>query len=233
MMSLFTIADLHLPLGIDKPMDVFGCLWENYVERLTDNWQSVVSHGDVVVLPGDFSWATYLSQAEADFEFLNKLNGHKIILKGNHDYWWETYNKMNTYLKSNNYDTISILHNNSYMYDDIAICGNRGWTYSEKMKSDDSAIYNREVGRLKLSIEDALTKQPREIIVFTHYPPIMKNLYVTPMTELMNEYGIKKCFYGHLHSESHKYAVEGVYDNIFYKLVSSDYMGFMPFKIEI
>lgn len=231
-MALFTISDLHLPLGINKPMDVFGELWENYVERLQDNWQSAVNSGDTVVLPGDFSWATYLNEAKADFEFLNKLNGKKILLKGNHDFWWETYNKMKVFLEKNSYNTISILHNNSYIYENTAICGNRGWNYSDNLKKDELTIYNRELGRLRMSMDDALKKPIEEIYVFTHYPPIMKNLLITPMAELMQEYNVKRCFYGHLHSESHKYAVEGEYDNIEYKLVSSDYIGFMPYKLK-
>lgn len=228
---LYTISDLHLPLGIDKPMDVFGPLWFNYVERLKENWQSTVAEDDIVVMPGDFSWATYLEQARKDFEFLDSLNGKKILLKGNHDYWWETFNKMKNYIQENGYSTISILNNNSFTYTDTAICGNRGWIYSENMSAEDKKIYDREVGRLKLSIEDALRKNLPGIYVFMHYPPINKGYLKTPMTELMKSYGVKKCFYGHLHSDTHKFAVQGEIDGIEYRLVSADYVGFMPQKI--
>ena len=110
---IYTIADLHLPLGIDKPMDIFGSRWENYVQRLYDNWQSLVTDDDTVVIPGDFSWATYLEQAERDFDFLDSLNGRKIILKGNHDYWWTTMSKLNKFIDDKGYKNISFLHNNS------------------------------------------------------------------------------------------------------------------------
>jgi len=182
-------------------------------------------------MPGDFSWATYLDQAKADFEFLDKLPGRKILLKGNHDYWWETYNKMKKYIEENGYSTVNILNNNAFMYKDIAICGNRGWLYSENMSAEDKKIYDREVGRLRLSIEDAKKYNPSEICVFTHYPPVNKGYFQSPMTELMCEFGIKQCFYGHLHSDTHKYAVQGEIDGITYKLVSADYVGFMPQKI--
>ena len=121
-MALYTIADLHLPLGIDKPMDIFGKAWENYVERLADNWQSVVKKNDVVVLPGDFSWATYLEQSVKDFEYLHKLNGKKILLKGNHDYWWTTMNKLREFTAEHGFDDIEFLQNNSFMYDDAYAC---------------------------------------------------------------------------------------------------------------
>ena len=126
---IFTIADLHLPLGIDKPMDVFGQSWDNYVERLRDGWQASVGVDDTVVLPGDFSWATYLEESKKDFDFLESLNGNKIILKGNHDYWWTTMSKLNEFLDNNGYKTISFLHNNSYESEGISICGTRGWLY--------------------------------------------------------------------------------------------------------
>ena len=126
---IFTIADLHLPLGIDKPMDVFGQSWDNYVERLRDGWQASVGVDDTVVLPGDFSWATYLDESKKDFDFLESLNGNKIILKGNHDYWWTTMSKLNEFLDNNGYKTISFLHNNSYEREGISICGTRGWLY--------------------------------------------------------------------------------------------------------
>lgn len=231
-MALYTISDLHLPLGIDKPMDIFGDGWENYVDRLEENWQRTITSDDVVVLPGDFSWATYLEQAKKDFEFLNRLNGRKILLKGNHDYWWETYNKMCVYIEENGYDTVCILNNNSYEYKNSVICGNRGWIYGSDISKEDKRIYDREIGRLRMSIEDGIKRNPENIYVFTHYPPLFRNNLETPFTEVLNEYGVKKCFYGHLHSYSHRGAVCGVYNKIEYELVSGDYLGFMPKKIE-
>ena len=182
-------------------------------------------------MPGDFSWAMYIGDSKKDFEFIERLNGKKILLKGNHDYWWETYNKMSKFLALNNYSTVSILHNNSYMYNKIALCGNRGWIFSQNMSGEDKQIYDRELGRLKLSIENALKENPEQIYVFTHYPPITNTDMVTPVTEILRDYGVEKCFYGHLHANSHKTAVQGIIEGIEYKLVSSDYLGFMPYKI--
>ena len=122
-MALYAIADLHLPLGIDKPMDIFGKKWQNYVERLKENWQRIVKEDDVVVIPGDFSWATYLEEATKDFEFLHSLNGKKLILKGNHDYWWTTKAKLDKFVQEHGFDDIEFIHNNSYMYENTAICG--------------------------------------------------------------------------------------------------------------
>lgn len=230
-MALYTIADLHLPLGIDKPMDIFGKAWENYVERLADNWQSVVSKDDTVVLAGDFSWATYIEQSEKDFEYLSKLNGKKILLKGNHDYWWTTMNKMCEFVEKNNFGDINFLQNNSFIYKDIAICGTRGWIHPawDNFSSEDRKIFDREVLRLELSLNEA--KDSKEIYVFTHYPPMSIALESNPFVEMMKKYNVTKCIYGHLHSASHRNAVEGVIDGIEYKLVSGDYLGFNPIKI--
>lgn len=230
-MALYTIADLHLPLGIDKPMDIFGKAWENYVERLADNWQSVVKQEDTVVIPGDFSWATYLEQSVKDFEYLDKLNGKKILLKGNHDYWWTTMNKLSEFVVKNEFKNINFLQNNSFMYENIAICGTRGWIHPAwaNFNEDDRKIFDREVLRLELSLNNA--KECREIYVFTHYPPMSTALESNPFTEMMEKYPVTKCIYGHLHSASHRNAVEGNVNGIEYKLVSGDYIAFNPLKI--
>lgn len=230
-MALYAIADLHLPLGIDKPMDIFGKAWENYVERLSDNWQSKIKDGDTVVLAGDFSWATYLEQSVRDFEYLNKLNGRKILLKGNHDYWWTTMNKLKEFTAENGFDSISFLQNNSFMYEDIAICGTRGWIHPawDNFGADDRKIFDREVQRLELSLKSAA--DCREIYVFTHYPPMSSSREDNEFTEMMKKYTVKKCIYGHLHAASHRNAVEGLVDGIEYMLVSGDYVGFDPIKL--
>ncbi len=227
-MALYAIADLHLPLGIDKPMDVFGASWENYVERLADNWQRKIKENDIVVMPGDFSWATYLEQSYKDFEFLNKLNGKKILLKGNHDYWWTTMNKLGEFIKDNGFDTISFMQNNSFRYEDIALCGTRGWIYPawDNFKDDDRKIFDREVLRLELSLKTAA--DCREIYVFTHYPPMSLQHESNEFVEMMKQYPVTKCIYGHLHSASHRNAVEGTVNGIEYRLVSSDYLKFDP-----
>ena len=229
-MALYAIADLHLPLGIDKPMDIFGKKWENYVERLFENWQSTVKPEDTVVLPGDFSWATYLEESKADFEFLNSLNGKKILLKGNHDYWWTTMNKLKEFISKNGYENIEFLQNNSFEYGDISICGSRGWnTPMGKMSEEDQKIYDREIGRLELSVKAA--KNPENIIVFTHFPPILKDYRENAMVDFLKNHNIKKCVFGHIHSSGIKNAFEGEIDGTEYMLVSCDYREFMPVKI--
>lgn len=231
-MALYSIADLHLPLGIDKPMDIFGKNWENYVERIADNWQSKIKADDTVVLAGDFSWATYLQEAYKDFEFLNKLNGKKILLKGNHDYWWTTMNKLNEFIADNGFDSVSFLQNNSYIYGDTAICGTRGWIHPawDSFSAEDEKIFNREVLRLELSLKTA--KDCNEIYVFTHYPPRSNKLESNAFVEMMEAYPVTKCFYGHLHGAAHKNAVECMEGNIEYKLVSADYLKFDPVLIK-
>lgn len=229
-MALYAISDLHLPLGIDKPMDIFGSAWSNYVERLYENWQSVVTAEDTVVLPGDFSWATYLQQAEADFAYLHELNGKKILLKGNHDYWWTTKNKMRQFVEERGYHDIFFLQNDAYFYRDIAICGTRGWLFPQGggTTDEDKKIYAREVQRMGLSCQAAGGKK---IIAFLHYPPLAQNIYDTDMIRMLKTYDIDTCVYGHLHAAAHKNAVEGNVDGIEYLLVSGDYRAFTPVKI--
>lgn len=230
-MALYTIADLHLPLGVEKPMDIFGHSWAGYVDRLEYNWQRKIKPDDTVVLPGDFSWATYLEQSEKDFEFLNRLNGKKILLKGNHDYWWTTMNKLNSFIKEKGFNSIEFLQNNSFVYENIGICGTRGWIHPawDSFNGEDRKIYDREVLRLELSLKSV--KDCKEIYVFTHYPPISVQRTENEFIRMMKQHGVTKCFYGHLHSASHKNAVNGIEDGIEYRLISGDYLQFDPFLI--
>lgn len=227
-MALYAISDLHLPLGIDKPMDIFGKQWENYVQRLRENWQNTVKPEDLVILPGDLSWATYLEQSLADFQYLEELNGRKIILKGNHDYWWTTMKKMNTFLEDNGIKSVEFLQNNAAFYKDIALCGTRGWIFGDQLGAEDQKIYDRELIRLELSLKEAQKRGPREIFVFLHYPPTNKKGIPTDMTRLIERYGAKKCVYGHLHASSQKNAVNGVVNGVEYQLVSGDFVEFQP-----
>ena len=169
-MSLFAIADTHLSFGTDKPMDTFEG-WSNYTQRLKENWNKIVDDKDYVVIAGDISWAMSFSELEADFDYINKLNGKKIILKGNHDYWWNTMSKMNKFIEENGFDTISILHNSSYDFDSFSVCGSRGWFFDSDEEHNEKVL-NREVMRLKASIEAAKNE---EKIVFLHYPPVYEN----------------------------------------------------------
>ena len=233
-MSIYIIGDLHLSFGTDKPMDIFGDNWENHSEKIKENWIKKVNKDDTVILPGDFSWATYLEETYNDFEFLNSLPGKKILSKGNHDYWWTTVNQMNKYIKENNFENINFLYNNSYLVEDKIIVGTRGWT-THNRNQENMKILKRELARLKLSLEDGIKKygEDKEIYCFIHYPPFYKETVEENIDfiKLMKKYNVKKCFYGHLHADSHKEAVEGLIDGIEFKLVSSDYLDFDLMKI--
>ena len=232
-MALYTIADLHLPIGVNKPMDVFGPDWENYVDRLEVNWKNTIDENDTVVLPGDFSWATYLKDTYMDFEYLNSMPGKKILLKGNHDYWWTSLKKMREYLDKNNLGNIDFIHNNSYEFENKIIVGTRGW--QDENNSEDKRITKREIIRLELSIQDGIKKYgtEKEIIVCMHYPPF--NNYIErefSYINVMKKYHVTKCIYGHLHGEtSRKEAKEGIINEIDFKLVSCDYTGFDLIKL--
>lgn len=222
-MSLFAIADTHLSLGTNKPMDSFPG-WNDYVARLGNNWNSIVKEEDTVVIAGDISWAMNFDELYEDFSFLNDLNGKKIIVKGNHDYWWNTLSKMNKFIEENNFDSINILQNNSYDVEGISVCGSRGWMF-ESSEEHDEKILSREVGRIKMSLDSAVNENR---ILFLHYPPITTNSSCDEILDTLKEYGIKKCFYGHLHGMATKYAFEGEYDGIDFKLISADRLSFVP-----
>lgn len=229
---IFAISDLHLSLASDKPMDVFGISWRDYVRRTEDNWQSIVGTNDTVVIPGDISWAMKLEDALADFSFIDRLNGRKIISKGNHDYFWETAAKMQRFFDDNSFSTINILHNNCFCIEDNFICGTKGYNNDE----NDTVAHNkklaaRECARLKMSLDSAKLQGALEPIVFLHYPPIGRTFEVTEMTSMMKEYGVKKCFYGHLHAKAAESAFEGEKDGVEYRLISADRLQFKPIKI--
>lgn len=225
-MSLFAIADLHLSLGEDKPMDIFAG-WSNYVERLEDNWRKLITDNDTVVIGGDISWAMKLEEAFVDFSFIDKLPGKKLLLKGNHDYWWGTKSKIDSFLSKNGFDSISIIFNNSYVYDDYAVCGTRSW-FLENDTEQDIKVLNREVGRLIMSIESAL-KTEKEPVVFLHYPPYYNGIECKDIMDVLLKYNITKCYYGHIHGRNNfKYAFEGEYKGVNLRLISCDKVGFMP-----
>lgn len=233
-MSIFAIADLHLALGIDKPMDVFGGRWSNYMDKLRSNWISTVQEGDSVIIPGDISWATYIEDAFKDFEYIDALPGNKIISKGNHDYWWTTSSKLNKYLEENQFKTISFMHNNAFSIEGMAICGTRGWKCpgEDDFKKDDEKIYKREVDRLELSIKSAQTFEHKEKLVFMHYPPVTAKSQTTGFIDIMKKYDISDCFYGHLHGDGIRGAIEGEYEGVNLKLVSADHLNFMPILVK-
>ena len=231
-MSIFAISDLHLSFNSEKPMDIFGKKWESYVQRLEENWNSLVSYDDFVVVPGDISWATYLEETSKDFDYINNLNGKKIILKGNHDYWWTTANKMNNFVKDNSFDTVSFIQNNAFFADKTAICGTRGWMLpNDKTSELNKKIFEREKLRLVLSLECAKKSGAENIIAALHYPPVEKDNSNQDFLDIMKQYGVKLCIYGHLHAQSQKNAVQGEVSGVELKLVSCDYLNFVPCKL--
>ncbi len=227
-MSIYAISDLHLSFNTDKPMNIFGDNWKNHEKKIQESWITTIKNEDTVLLPGDFSWGMTFEEAKLDFEYLNRLPGRKIMLKGNHDYWWGTLNKIKAFFKSNNFNDIDILYNNSYLVEDKIICGTRGWTISGNDEENEK-IYKRELLRLEISLKDGINKygESKEIIVCMHYPPtndtLMEN---SEFIQIMKKYNVKKCVYGHLHGEAHKEAIEGYIDRIEIKLVSCDYTEF-------
>lgn len=225
-MSIFTIADLHLSLGADKPMDVFRG-WKGYLPKLEANWRNLIGTEDIVVLPGDISWAMRLEDAVADFTFVQNLPGQKIILKGNHDYWWSTMSKMNAFCEKNGFDSISFLNNNCFMVGDIAICGSRSWLF-DVGEAHDAKVMNRELGRLRASLEMA---GDAEKVVFLHYPPLYPNGNADEVITLLQEFGVKECYYGHLHGSSVLSAIQGEVDGVHYKLISADGLRFCPYQV--
>ena len=227
-MAIFAISDLHIAISKpDKTMDEFGKDWENYQERIKDNWEKQVKAEDTVIIAGDISWAMNLEEATPDFEFINNLPGNKIILKGNHDYYFSTLVKVNKFLEDNKFNTIKILYNNSYFVEGYNICGARGWKHGTDTDADDEKIINREVGRLKLSIE-SIDEENKEnpIIVATHFPPFNHKIKRT-----LEEYKVKTCVYGHLHGDGHYMVNQGVENGVNYIMVGGDYTGFKLIKL--
>lgn len=229
-MSIYVIADLHLSFLHNKPMDIFGDNWENHAEKIKYNWISKVKDEDYVILPGDFSWEMHLEDTKLDFEYLNNLPGKKILLKGNHDYWWTTISKMNNFIQEKGFKNIDFLYNNSYLVEDKIIVGTRGWNILDT--ENDNKMIKRECARLEISIQDGINKfgEDKEMISFLHYPPISKNTIDygknTEFVKILQKYNIHKCYYGHLHGLAHKDAVEGKFQGIEFKLISADYIDF-------
>ncbi len=235
-MSIYVIGDLHLSFNekseLTKPMNVFGDNWEKHTEKIKKDWLVKVKEEDTVLLLGDFSWAMNLKDALKDFEYINNLPGKKIMLKGNHDYWWTTVTNMKNFLDNNHIQNIEFLHNNALCIENKIICGTRGWTLPLDETENSRKIIARECNRLKLSIEYGIDQygNDKEIIACMHYPPITRanvlNQENTPFIDIMKKYDIKRCYYGHLHSTSIRDAVEGTFNGIDLKLVSADSVDF-------
>ena len=224
-MALFAIGDTHLSLATGKSMNIFGG-WSDYEQRLETNWRRLITDSDTVVIAGDISWCMNLEQGLKDFEFLNSLPGRKIILKGNHDYWWATKKKADEFFSKHSFDTLNILHNNTYTAGDFAICGTRGWFFDAESDADKKVVL-REAGRLRASIA-AAKETGLEPVVFLHYPPLSITQKCDEIYNVLVEEKITRCYYGHLHSYSHNGAFIGECEGIRFSLISSDFLQFCP-----
>ena len=230
-MAIFAISDLHLSFGVNKPMNIFGKTWENYEERIKKNWLSTVTQNDTVIIPGDISWGLTFNEALPDFKFIDKLPGQKILIRGNHDYYFSTKTKLSRQFKENNLNTLKILQNEAFDVDNYIICGTRGWGRNEcNTKEFDEKIIAREECRLILSLEQGRLLQKsginKDILVALHYPPFVSNFQ-----NIMKEYNVKKCIYGHLHGYGRFLIKEGIIDNIEYVMVSCDNTDFKLVKL--
>lgn len=209
-------------------MDIFGDNWKKHEEKIIYNWKSTIKDDDLILIPGDISWALKCEDAYEDLKKIDELPGRKIISKGNHDYWWQSLSKINSF----KFKTLKFLQNNSFIYNNVGITGTRGWSPIDKGIEDshDKKIYLRELNRLQLSI-NSLESKPEKIISILHYPPFNSDLSPNEFVHIMKQHEVDICLYGHLHSEGHRYAIEGLIEGIEFHLISSDYINFIPKKI--
>ena len=226
-MALYAIGDLHLSLTADKSMEVFGPAWENYVDRIRESL-SVLTEEDTLILAGDTSWGMSMEEAEADFRFLDQFPGRKLLVKGNHDYWWNTVSKMKRFFEEKGIRTLDFLHNNCFFYGDLALCGTRGWFLEEEQKPHNAKVLNREVLRLEASLQAA---GDRPILCFLHYPPLYQGYECPEILAVLEKYHVGTCCYGHLHGPVIKRRMEGRRGETDFSLISADYLGFVPKKI--
>lgn len=227
-MALYAIADLHLASSGEKPMDIFGEKWSNHHEKIKDNWMDRVTEEDTVLIAGDISWSMKMEHGIEDLEFINKLPGKKIFVRGNHDYWWTSISKLNAM-----FDGMNFIQNNFFTYKDYAICGSRGWILKNnpKFNEHDKKIYDRELIRIKLSLDEAVKAGHKKLIVMIHYPPIVPSQVENEFTQLFEEYRVEKVIYGHLHGWGLANVFEGEQNRVEYILTSCDYIHFEPIKI--
>ena len=239
-MSLFVIADLHLSCNSDHPMDVFGSRWRGYTEKLCRHWRAVVTERDSVIIPGDVSWAMHLGEAVEDFRLLESLPGQKYLSKGNHDFWWETAAKMGRFFAENQLSSLHLLYNNAYVLENYIVCGTRGWFLEEGQQQtvgdvDYAKIVNREVQRLKLSLDAAVALRKgehaeKEILVFLHFPPVWNGFECNEILDMLKSYGIRRCYHGHIHGVYHTPPVKQI-GELSLSIVSSDFLDFVPMRI--
>ncbi len=241
-MEIYTLGDLHLSVAVDKPMDVFGGRWNNHQEKIKENWINVVSDDDIVVVPGDVSWAMTLEEVVPDLLFIESLPGRKILLKGNHEYWWVTKRKLKELKEEYQLSSIEFLHNDSIYIEEmnVSICGTRGWKCPDGwdaagFSAQDSKVYAREIQRLEMSLKSGL-EHTDKVVCFIHFPPFNNKGEPSGFTELMEKYRVNHCYYGHLHGPSQKDAKNGKLNescHTEYHLVAGDYLDFTPEKVQI
>ena len=222
-MSIYALSDLHLSFALDKPMNVFGELWDEHFIKIEKNWNKKVKKDDLVLIAGDISWALKLNEALPDLEFIHNLNGRKVLIKGNHDYWWPSISKLNSL-----YDDMYFIQNTSYFYEGFTICGTRGWINIDEKEEKDAKIYNRELIRLKLSLESA---KDYKKIVMMHYPPVTKISKAQEFLNVLKEYNVEKVIYGHIHYDARNICINGYYEGIEFICSSADIINFDPIRI--
>ena len=236
-MSVFAIADLHLDtVTNEKSMEVFGNRWQGYITKIKNNWSRLVNPEDTVIIAGDISWALTLEQSLNDLKWIDSLPGKKLIMKGNHDFWWSTASKMDKFFLQNEISTIELLYNNAKEIENYIIAGSRGWFVDKSIQptksvnADHEKIINREVIRLRLSLEEAKKLQKdsgKEIIAFFHFPPIWNEFECPEILNVLNEYNVKRCYFGHIHG---CYTCESTlkWQDIEFRMISADFLDFIP-----
>ncbi|MBR6633067.1 MAG: metallophosphoesterase [Clostridia bacterium] len=231
-MAVYTLADLHLSFSTNKPMDVFGSQWENHAERLKEYWNYMVLNEDTVVVPGDISWAMSIDEAIEDFRFINNLNGKKIIMKGNHDYWWQSMKKLKEFTEKYSFDSISFLHNSATVAENIIVCGSRGWSCESSPSEQDRKIIAREALRFELSLKEAekLNDGSREIVAFSHYPVLLPGDETSPILEVLVRHNVKRLYYGHLHGVRENQLIKRA-GGVELELISADFRHFTPVRV--
>src|SRR5579875_3111782 len=227
-MAIYAIGDLHLGSSVNKPMDIFGALWKDHVARIRFAWEERVTDSDIVCIPGDISWAMTLDEARSDLHWIRQLPGTKILIRGNHDYWWSGIQKVRQCMDAQTF----ALQNNCIRIGGVCFAGTRGWLLPShpSFTEDDAKLLHREEHRLTLSLEEA-SRTNLPIVCLMHYPPVDSTGESSTFSSLLQSYNVKVCLYGHLHGASHKFAYNGHLEGVYYRLVSSDYLGFAPFRI--
>lgn len=227
-MALYAISDLHLSLSAEKPMDIFGENWYKHHEKIKANWLESITEEDTVLIGGDISWSMKIEDGKKELQWIHELPGKKIIIKGNHDYWWSSISKLNSM-----FDDMNFIQNNHFNYEDIGICGTRGWICpgTDRFEEADLKIYNRELNRLRLSLDSARKAGYTKIIAMIHYPPTNEKFEDSGFTEIFKEYSIEKVIYGHLHGPFYYKVLNGVKGDTEYILTSCDYINFKPIRL--